>query len=455
MIRPGRRAPLKSLACAKILPPYPAMAPHPSRASLLMAVRNRAFLGSSLLLASTLSAPPALLAAATPAKVPPIQEVHSSPIRSSGSFATAQPLPMEAGEATAISQPKEASTAVRTAPPATPTPPSPASRYLPEVQDDVYILGPGDKLNLRFLGATELTGPVEVLNDGTASLPLLGPVRLSGLTLGQATLWLESLYKRQLLRPELQLSLTQPRPLRISVVGQVESPGLYTLTTTETSKTETAVAITGLPTLVDAIQKAGGITPFADLRNVTLQRRLPGETPRFKRARVNLMDLILEGDQTQNPLLFDGDTIRLEIATEPVVETIELSETTLAPTSIKVNVVGEVKQPGTKELPSATPLIQAILSAGGVENWRANRTNVELVRINRNGTATRRSYPLNLSQGASNRLNPPLRNGDTVIVNRSGLAQISDAINAVGQPLTGLVNILSLYEIIKDNNNNN
>jgi polysaccharide export outer membrane protein len=376
------------------------------------------------------------------AKLPPIQQAHGA----------AKPAAAVPQEPAASPLPVEPAAPIQ---PATRQVPAAPSRLLPEVQDDVYILGAGDGLTLRFLGASELSGPVEVLNDGTASLPLLGPVRLSGLTLAQATLWLESLYKKQLLRPELQISLTRPRPLRISVVGQVERPGLYTLTTSEQSTTEATVSISGLPTLVDAIQKAGGITPFADLRNVILQRRLPGEEARFKRARVNLMDLILAGDQTQNPLLFDGDTIRLEIATEPVLETMELSETTLAPTSISVNVVGEVVSPGTRTLPSATPLIQAIMAAGGAQNWRANRTNVELVRINRNGTATRRSYPLNLSQGASNRFNPPLRNGDTVIVNRSGLAQVSDALNAVGQPLTGLVNILSLYEIIRDNNNNN
>ena len=83
-------------------------------------------------------------------------------------------------------------------------------------QEDAYILGPGDSLALRFLAATELSGPVSILSDGTASLPLLGNVRLTGLTLSQASQWLETLYKRQLLRPELQLSVQAPRPLRVA-----------------------------------------------------------------------------------------------------------------------------------------------------------------------------------------------------------------------------------------------
>ena len=322
------------------------------------------------------------------------------------------------------------------------------AQVVPVSQEDAYVLGPGDGLQLRFFGTTELSGPVEVLSDGNVSLPLLGPVRLTGLTLPQASQWLELIYKKQLLRPELQLSLVRPRPLRVALVGQVERPGLYTLTSTEQSQTEAKVSISGLPTLVDAIQKAGGITPMANLREVTLQRRLPGEPLRYKRTSVDLLALVQQGDQLQNPILFDGDTIRIEQASEPVAEVIELASTTLSPDTISVNVIGEVLSPGTLPLPANTPLVQAVLAAGGPQTWRASKGNVELVRINRNGTATRQRFQLNLSQGASNTKNPPLRDGDTVVVNRSGLARASDAIGAVSTPLTGLVNILALVDLI-------
>ena len=327
---------------------------------------------------------------------------------------------------------------------------SPTSAELsPELlQDDAYILGPGDGLSVRFLIETELSGSVQILNDGTASLPLLGSVRLTGLTLSQASLWLQSLYARQLLRPDLQLSVTNPRPLRVAVVGEVERQGIYTLTTSEASKTEAAVGISGLPTLVDAIQKAGGITDQADLRQVVLQRRLPGDRPLFKRTRLNLLALVFDGDLAQNPLLFDGDTIRVLKAEEPVPESTELSFTTLAPTTINVNVVGEVKSPGSISVPANTPLIQGILAAGGPQQWRANTSDVELVRINRNGTATRERFRINYSLGASNAKNPPLRDRDTVIVNRSALAKTSDAIGAITQPLSGLVNAWTLLDLI-------
>ena len=340
----------------------------------------------------------------------------------------------------------EASAAVALAEPVSQS--VPVAQSVPVSQEDAYVLGPGDGLQLRFFGATELSGPVEVLSDGNVSLPLLGPVRLTGLTLPQANQWLELIYKKQLLRPELQLSLVRPRPLRVALVGEVERPGLYTLTSTEQSQTEAKVSISGLPTLVDAIQKAGGITPMANLREVTLQRRLPGEPLRYKRTSVDLLALVQQGDQQQNPILFDGDTIRIDQASEPVAEVIELASTTLSPDTISVNVIGEVLRAGTLPLPANTPLVQAVLAAGGPQTWRASKGNVELVRINRNGTATRQRFQLNLSQGASNTKNPPLRDGDTVVVNRSGMAVASDAIGAVSTPLTGLVNILALVDLI-------
>ena len=323
----------------------------------------------------------------------------------------------------------------------------------PMLQDDAYILGAGDGLSLKFLAVDDLSSSLDILNDGTASLPLLGSVRLTGLTISQASLWLESLYRKQLQRPDLQLSVVRPRPLRVAVVGEVERPGLYTLTTSEGSNTQATVSISGLPTLVDAIQKAGGITTTANLRRVVVQRRLPGAESRFKRTRVDLLALVRDGDQTQNPLLFDGDTIRLERAPQEVsTASAEIAATTLAPKAISVNVIGEVKSPGALQVPARTPLMQAILAAGGVQTWRAKTSKIELVRLNRNGTVMRRTYPLDLSQGVSIAKNPPLVEGDTVIVNRSRYAVSTDAIGAVSQPLSGLVNVLTLFRLLDNNN---
>lgn len=320
------------------------------------------------------------------------------------------------------------------------------------VQEDIYIIGPGDVLDLKLFDAPELSGPLEVLNDGSVSLPLVGPVRLSGLTIHQASVWTRDLLSTELLRPELQLRVVAPRPIRVSVVGAVERPGLYSLSVSETSQTEggPALSISGLPTVVDAIQKAGGITQQANLRVVQLQRRLPGTPAQFKRTQLNLLDLVLEGDQLQNPFLFDGDTIKLERAEETPQEAIELASANLSPQVITVNVIGEVNNPGRIETEANTPLVQAILIAGGLKSWRANGGQVELVRINRNGTATLKRFRFDMSQGASNETNPPLRQGDTIRVGRSMLAKGSDAIGAVSEPLSGLVTVGSLYQLLNN-----
>ena len=116
-----------------------------------------------------------------------------------------------------------------------------------------------------------------------------------------------------------------------------------------------------------------------------------------------------------------------------------------------MNVIGEVEKPGRLQLQANTPLVQAVLAAGGPRNWRASKGNVELVRINRNGSATLKKFRIDLREGASNEKNPPLRDGDSVKVNRSTLARTTDAISAVTQPLGGLVQIWTLFRLINTN----
>ena len=322
------------------------------------------------------------------------------------------------------------------------------------VQQDTYIIGPGDVLDLKLFDASDLSGTLAVLNDGTVSLPLVGSVRLNGLTLQQAADRVEQLMSSELLRPDLQLRVVVPRPIRVAVVGQVERPGIYSLTSNETGQTEggPAVRLSGLPTVVDALQKAGGITQQANLHSVVLQRRLPGFgiEIKYKQTELNLLDLVLKGSQSQNPFLFDGDTIHIKRAIETPEEASELAAVNLSPKIISVNVIGEVETPGRIDLAANTPLVQAVLAAGGPKNWRANSGNVELVRINRNGSATFKKFRIDLSEGSSNQNNPPLRDGDSVKVNRSTLAKASDAINAVSQPLGGLVQIWTLFRLINN-----
>jgi polysaccharide biosynthesis/export protein len=368
-------------------------------------------------------------------------------------FCVVSPILHRAGLAAAVSQRSAA------------IPPSQAASAKPQVSPvetglDAYILGPGDALRIAFVSSAykDLGGDLELLNDGSTSLPMLGSIVLDGLTVNQATNWLRSMYGRYIKRPDLNLQVLRARPIQVSVVGEVESPGLYTLTTSETSqiekestKTGTTTTITGLPTVVAALQKAGGMTLNANLADVQLQRRIPRSVDQLKQTNLDLTALLFQGDKRQNPFLFDGDTIVVGKATTPQSQVMELAAANLSPQSIRVNVIGEVLNPGRVEVKANTPLVQAILAAGGPKNWRAKRSDVELVRINRNGSATRQLLNINYSAGVSNLRNPPLRDGDTVVVNRSTYAIASDAIGAIATPLTGLVNVFALVDLINNN----
>ena len=163
------------------------------------------------------------------------------------------------------------------------------------VQVDAYIIGPGDLLRLKLFDAPEMSGELSVLSDGSVSLPLVGSVVLSGLTLHQASGLIQELLSSQMLRPEAQLTVLTPRPILVSVVGAVEKPGVYALSAAKRKGDESSssMSLLGFPTLVNAIQRAGGITQQADLRSVKLQRRLPGTPVRFKLARIS--NLVVDG----------------------------------------------------------------------------------------------------------------------------------------------------------------
>jgi polysaccharide export outer membrane protein len=309
----------------------------------------------------------------------------------------------------------------------------PAAVARQSAASDRYRLGSGDVLSLRFLdpGAAELAGPVTVLPDGTATVGLLGSVDLAGLTLGQAQQLLRRLYSRYLRRPELTLAVVTPRAPRVAVLGEVERPGVYELPATGSS-------------VVAAIQAAGGATLQADLQAVLLERPQGGAL----QQRLDLAALLQRGDQRQNPLLLDGDTLRLGRLTATAVadpQVLALAATNLRPQTIRVNVIGEVRSPGRLDLPAGTAMVEAVLAAGGSVPWRGRSQQVELVRVNRDGTTRREFITLRDQQNVSVAFNPPLQNNDTVIVHRTLYAKSLDVLNQVLVPLATVGNYWWLY----------
>ena len=239
------------------------------------------------------------------------------------------------------------------------------------------------------------------------------------------------------------------KPRSISIVGQVTRPGAYVViggnTTSELSRQ-------GFPTVIRAIQLAGGITSDADIRQIQV-RRLTRRGEQI--IPVNLWQFLESGDGAQDTILQEGDTIIVPKAT--IVNPAEagvIASTNFAPPGINVYVVGEVRtnlEP--VRLPANATLNQALISRGffGYENTRARRNQVELVRLHNDGTATKRTIEVDLTQGINEELNPQLRNNDMIIVSRSGLANLVDRMNAVIGPVgpaTGVLNFINIFRFL-------
>ena len=234
-------------------------------------------------------------------------------------------------------------------------------------------------------------------------------------------------------------------PLNVTVVGEVFRPGSHTVTgSVKTGEAGVPGGTNGagsLPTVTRAIQVAGGIQPSADVRQIQIRRTTSSGTKRT--IEVNLWELLQQGDSSQDPILQDGDTIFVPTATalDPA-EASQIATASFSPNTIRVNVVGEVEQPGVVEVPPNTPLNQALLAAGGFNN-RASDETVQLVRLNPNGTVARQEVPIDFAQGVNQETNPTLSNNDVIIVGRSTLAGVSDTLDTAVSPLGKFLTILS------------
>ena len=316
------------------------------------------------------------------------------------------------------------------------------------LQEDPYILGPGDELRIAVLDSEISSGMYTILNDGSINIPLAGDIFLKGRTLKEANSVIKKKLKKQLLEPEVSIQITKPRPMTVFVLGEVDRPGIYTLNISGITSAVEGSNISGMPTLVKAIQKAGGITQSANLQEVELIRLLPGNKNEYKTSKVNLIDLIFKGARNNNPFLFDGDIIKLKQSTVDPSKRIEtITYNNLSPNLILISVIGEVVNPGRLTLDSNTPLLQSILEAGGPITSRSSKTNVDLFRINRDGTASHKKFKLDFKSGITPN-NPLLKNGDVVRVRRNLVTKASDSLDTIARPLSSVVTVYSLFKII-------
>ncbi|MEA5400720.1 SLBB domain-containing protein [Synechococcus sp. BA-124 BA4] len=321
-----------------------------------------------------------------------------------------------------------------------------------------YRLGPGDRVRMSVFKIPGYEGLAEVIADGTASFPRIGSIFVAGLTLDQARDRISKAYSRFLRRPIVSLDLVAARPMRITVTGEVQRPGLYSLDRSGNyqldnagdvagSAGSTTIQSSGWPTMVEAIQKAGGITARGDLRAVILRRQFgPGSQ---RELRVNFWEALRDGRQIENPILFDGDVVMVTPADDlSYPDLIKIGASTFAPDTIGVNVVGEVMRPGVVKIRANSHLSNAVLSAGGFVKERASVSNVQLLRLEPNGTITQKQVRFNPSDPLGSDNNPALQDGDVIVVNRNRRSAFNDAVRATLEPVGPVINAASLLRLL-------
>ncbi len=250
-----------------------------------------------------------------------------------------------------------------------------------------------------------------------------------------------------------QNSLTPDRsePLNVAVVGEVYRPGPYVISSSnaviqeagEVGSQQGGVVSGSQPTISQAIQRAGGIKPEANIRKIQVKRATRFGTEQV--IEVDLWKLLQEGDLQQDIALQNRDTVIIptsDITNQA--ERIAITDSTLSPATISVNIVGEVRQPGAVQISPNTPLTQAVLSAGGFDSRRANKKSVDLIRMSPDGTVSQRRITLAYNGKADEETNPVLKDNDVVVVRRSGLAKFGDGAASAFAPFSGIFTFLRL-----------
>ena len=311
-----------------------------------------------------------------------------------------------------------------------------------------YRLGIGDLINISVFSAEDYSTQVLVLQDGTINLPRVGPVFVLGQTIQEAENTVASQYRRYIRNPMVTIAPITLRPIRIAIAGEVKRPGSYTLDR-GSNNDDGNDNNTLFPTLTEAISQAGGITGKANIRDIQIRRYVAYNETEV--STFNLWDLIQSGDLRQDVVLQSGDEVFIPTSVDNTPgEVSELASASFAPNAIQIYIAGEVENPGILEVPLDTALNEAILNAGGF-NPRANRTVVDLVRVNPDGTVSQRQIEVDFSQDVNEALNPILTDQDIIVVNRSGLTRFGDSVGIVLSPVTQILNtVLGLDRLLFD-----
>jgi polysaccharide biosynthesis/export protein len=191
-----------------------------------------------------------------------------------------------------------------------------------------YVLGPGDTLQVQLLGKENVEHELVVTRDGTLQFPGIGPIGVAGKRFAQVERELSERVRRQFIGVRAVVTLGRLRSMRVFVLGEVERPGSYT--------------VSSLSTLTNALFASGGVKPTGSLRDVQLKRSGALVT------RFDLYDLLLHGDTRHDARLLPGDVIFVP------------------PIGATVGVGGRVRRPAIYELRDEKTVEHVIAMAGGL-----------------------------------------------------------------------------------------
>ncbi|MEJ2609636.1 MAG: polysaccharide export protein [Candidatus Thiodiazotropha sp.] len=164
-----------------------------------------------------------------------------------------------------------------------------------QASSPLYLIGPGDTLNIFVWGDSELTTDVVVRPDGLITTPLVEDLQASGQTPTELARKLEAKLSKFVKNPKVTVSVRQfvgRYTEQVRVVGQASQPQ--------------SVPYREGMTLLDVVIEVGGLTEFASGNRATVVRKLNGKTTQY---RVRLDDLIRDGDITANVKMMPGDVL--------------------------------------------------------------------------------------------------------------------------------------------------
>ena len=310
-----------------------------------------------------------------------------------------------------------------------------------------YILGPGDTVQIELLDIPEISGTYTIGPDGVIYLPRLRSIIGSGLTIDELRTFLSREYRRFVREPVVYVRPLRYRPIRVFISGEVNLPGYYTFDEISESVDKRSESPSSLvvPTVFDAIRKAGGISTYADLSKIIVTRKKPlGDGGGRKQASLNFLSFITSGNESHNLRIFDGDTIHLSKSKYILREQLSQARVSnLSPRFIKVYVSGRVVKPGGVDLPQGSSLNQAISLAGGT---RPLKGKVEYISFTQEGSIERRVFSYNSRSASGSHDNPILSSGDIVRVGDTFLSTGLSVLGEITGPFIGLYGLFSLFQ---------